>query len=428
MDNLGSFTDPDVQRCPFDLIRRLHEEAPVYRDPGTGFFVVSRYADINYVSAHPELFSNKTDIVINAGKGQPGELEVQTLYRETGFPRFHTLVTNDPPSHGHFRAIVDKVFVPSFVKQIEPYVAALADDLVDGFIERGEADLLQEFCVRLPMFVISDQLGLPRSEWLTFKSWSDASISLIDVNLSHADRMHYAKLHIELQNYLAKKRQEFLDRPGDSMLSRLAQADVDGVRLSESEFVNVGEQLLVAGNETTTSGIAHGSAMLVRDPELRGRLIATPALINAFVEEVLRIHAPSPHLYRMVLQDADVGGVQLDAGSVIMLSYLAGNHDPSRFKCPEQVDLGRTGLRNHLAFGQGIHYCIGNLLARAEMRTAFATLLRRIPHMRFSPNHPEPRVAAVYHVHAVENLHVSFPPGPRVNAVAAPRTLESVTH
>lgn len=407
---MDSFTDPEIQKCPFPFIEQLHRSAPVYQDPITKFFVIARYDDISYVSAHPELFSNQTKVIIG-GSEFPGADRVAALYAEEGFPRFHTLVTADPPTHTPFRAIVEKVFAPSFVKSLEPYIRSLANDLVDAFVGRGAVDLQQEYCVRLPMYVISDQLGVPREDWARIKRWSDASIALINPALDIEDRLALCKIHIDLQQYLAKVRRAALSHPLDTFFSRLATSEVEGLRLSENQFVNVAEQLLVAGNETTTSGIAHAVAGLIREPDLARRLRADKALVANYVEEILRLHAPSPHLYREVLSDGvELSGVPIPKGSILMLSYISGNHDPARYECPEAVKLDRPGIRNHLAFGRGIHFCIGNQLARAEMRIAVETLLARLSDFRFDPAFPEPALAPIYHVHSLDSLRITFVP------------------
>ena len=406
---MDSFTNPEIQKCPFPFIARLHESAPVYQDPISHFFIVSRFDDIAYVSAHPEIFSNKTEVILG-GKNVPGADRIQALYEAEGFPRFHTLVTNDPPSHTQFRMIVDKVFAPSFVKSLEPYITQLANDLIDDFIDQKNVDIQQQYCIRLPMYVISDQVGVPRQDWHRIKKWSDASVGLINPALDIEERLKLCRIHIDLQQYLAETRKRYLAEPADSYFSRLATAEVDGVRLTEEQFVNVAEQLLVAGNETTTGAIGHAIAHLIRNPDMADTLRQNPELVINFTEEVLRVHAPSPHLYREALEDVELSGVAIPKGSTIMLSYLAGNHDPSRYEDPDMIKLDRPGIRNHLAFGRGIHFCIGNQLARAELRIAVATLLKRVKDMRFDPDYPEPGFAPIYHVHSIDGLHVTLTP------------------
>ena len=408
MDSFGSFADREVQTCPFPFIEKLHQLAPVYIDPVTGFYVVSRYDDIAYISGHPELFSNKTTIIMGGDETDPSHEEVTQLYAESGWPRIHTLVTNDPPDHTRFRAIVDKVFTASFVKELGPSISTLCNALIDGFIDKGKVDLAQEYCLKIPMFVIADQLGVPREKWQIFKRWSDNAIALINPALAPAERIERVKTHIEMQQYLVGIMETYRAAPTDCFYSRLANVELDGQLLTAMEFASLGDQLLVAGNETTTGAIGHAAAMLIRDPELAATLRATPGKLVNFVEEVLRLHAPSPHLYRTVLQDVELSGVHVPKDSIIMLSYLAGNYDPAKFACPEKVDLNRTGIRNHLAFGRGIHYCIGNLLARSEVQYATAALLERMADFGFDPEYPEPQYAAAYHVHQLDSLKITF--------------------
>jgi len=382
---MDSFSNPEVQQCPFPLIKKLHESHPIYLDPGTGFYVVSRYDDIVYISAHPELFSNKTSIIIG-GDDVPGADQVRALYeKEGGFQRFHTLVTNDPPGHTQYRKVVDKVFAPSFVKSLEPYITSMADKLIDDFIENGETNLLDAFCIRLPIYIIADQLGFPRSDWQRIKKWSDNNVALINPGLRVDERLALCKVSIELQKYLAAVRERYLKHEEQSFYSRLAVAEVDGRRLDAAQFVNVAEQLLVAGNETTTNGIAHAVVMAIQQPALLARLVADPSLIGNYTEEVLRVHAPSPHLYRQVLQNVEMGPVRITKGSILMISYLEGNHDPTHYHDPARIDLDRAGIRNHLSFGRGIHYCVGNQLARAEMRIGATRLFQRLKNLRFTP-------------------------------------------
>lgn len=408
-EDFPSFTDEAVQRCPFPLIKRAHAEAPVYRDPTTGFFVVTRYDDIVPILEKPAVFSNTTTVVFG-NTTRPGGQEVLRLYEETGWPRMHTLTTADPPEHTRYRKMADKVFTPSFVKQLEPEVTKIVDELIDAFIDAGTVDLRTEFGIKLPMFVISDQLGVPREKWQMFKLWSDSAIALVNPGLTREKWLELAKINIEMQHYLVAKRDEYEAEPAEKLLSMLAHVELDGERLTTREFVSLSHQFLVAGNETTTGALVQAVAMLIQDPGLMQRVRADLSLLPGFIEESLRIHAPSPHLYRLAKEDVTVGGVDIPAGSVLMISYLAGNHDESRFACPDDVDLGRKGIRNHLSFGRGIHHCIGHLLARSELRIGLTRLLERLEDIRFDPAYPEPKFAALFHIHQLDSLHITFRP------------------
>lgn len=424
MDNkdIGSFSDAETQRCPFEFIERLHDGPAIYKDPRTGFYVVSRYDDIAYVSMNTEIFSNNTFVIHSErAPGDDGAAIAEHYRQRGGIIRMDTMVTADEPVHALYRSLVDKVFTPSFVKKMEPLIGDLADELIDDFCERGTADLIDEFCIRLPMYVIVDQLGVDRHEWRKFKLWSDATIALINPALSLSEKLALADHHIDMELFLRDQGRRFREEPVDKMLSNLANATVDGRHLDDVEFVSIAEQLFVAGNETTTSAIGHAVRQLILNPDIRQRLIDEPVKIGAYVEEILRLHAPSPHLYRTVLQDTEIGGMPVPKGSLVMISYLAANRDEKTYACPAKIDLERPGIRNHLAFGRGIHYCLGNLLARGEMRQAVARLLARLPDMTFDPAYPEPGFAESFHVHTLDQLHIRFTPSARV--AAAPETI-----
>lgn len=402
-----SFAQADVQRCPFPLIARLQQEAPIYPDPITGFLVVSRYDDIVYVSQHPELFSNTTSVIVDR-KDSPVAAEVARRYIERGFLPMHTLVTNDPPSHTRYRALVDRVFNAGFVKDLEPHIEQLTDQLIDDFIADGKVELMQQFAIRLPMYLITEQLGMPQEDWKTFKLWSDVTMEGINPTLAPERDLEITDHLIDMQQYLWKRAQQYLKNPAPTLLSKLIHAEVDGEPLEPGAFVSIAHHLLVAGNETTTNAIATGVWMLMENPRICEQLLADRSLIPNFVEEVLRMHAPSPHLYRQVLQDTEIGGVPIKKDSVLMLSYLAGNHDPAKFENPGCPVLDRKNGRQHLAFGRGAHFCIGNQLARTEMRIAFDRLLTRLPNLRADPDKPKAQFAPIYHVRGLEDLYLLF--------------------
>lgn len=411
---LGSYSDPEVQRCPFPFLTRLLEEAPVYRDPGTGMFIVSRYDDINYVNSHPEIFSSRTPIMIN--RETSVSEEVRRRYAERGWPEEHVLAFADPPEHGLHRALVDKVFTPSYVKKLEPVALAIVDGLIDGFIEAGETDLSSGFAVHLPMYIISDQLGVAREDYEQFKLWSTAWVDRNDPNCPPDRELMLTDRMIDMQNYLAARAREYEADPQDNMLSRLVHAEVEGERLTMGQLLMVAQLILVAGNETTTTGITTATYMILRDQALRDRVLADPSLIPVVVEEMLRAHAPVPHQYRFTTQDTELAGVAILAGTVVQVSYLAGNYDTAKWECPERINIDRKGVRNHLAFGRGIHFCVGNQLARMEMRVAITRLLERLEDLRLSDQHPEPRFMEHFQIHALESLHVSFTPGSQLAA------------
>jgi cytochrome P450 len=408
MADLGSFADEGVQRCPYPFIRALHEHAPLYKDPKTGFYIVSRYADISYINSKPELFSNKTHVVVGGDQDTEIGLKIEAMYRERGAKRVHTLVTNDPPSHGVYRGMVDRIFTASFVKSMESYICDLVEELIDDFIDSGSFDMKRDFCFKLPISVIADQMGLPREDWMLFRRWSEAVLALVNPTIDPEMRVHFVEHHLEMQKYFFDQLEPYRRQPVDKLLSLLANAKIEGEYLSVEEYTSIAEQFLVAGNETTTAALAHAIAILIKRPDLADTLRGDPAKIPNFVEEVLRLHSPIMHIYRRVVEDTELHGVALPAETILDVCYLAGNYDEERFPDAGELRLDRSGSRNHLSFGRGIHYCIGNLLSRAELRIALERLLARVGAMRFDPAHGEPPLSASFQKHDLEFLHVCF--------------------
>ena len=402
-----TFSDAAVQRCPFAAYARLQSEAPVYQDPGTGFHVVTRYDDIVQVNTNTRVYSNTTTQVF-ARSHSPVAAEVGRRYAEQGFLPVHTLVSNDPPSHTRYRALVDQAFARRTVVALEPGIRQTVDALIDGFIDHGKVDFLAAVAIPLPMHVIARELGLPVQDWPLFKQWSDASIEQINPILAPQRELELTDTLIQMQQYLHRHLMDYRQQPAATVLSTLANAEIDGRPLSSEEMVNIASQLLVAGNETTTTTLTTAMFMLTEAPQVRARLIAEPALIPAYVEEVLRLHAPIPHLYRQVLEDTELAGVAIPKGAVVMVVYGAGNRDATKFPSPEDIDLGRVNARQHLTFGKGVHFCIGNVLARTELRIALEQLLRRIPAFDLDPAQAAPRWAASFQAHALENLSLVF--------------------
>ncbi|VVO58603.1 Putative cytochrome P450 YjiB [Pseudomonas fluorescens] len=412
-DDLGSYASADIQRCPFPFLKRLLKEAPVYRDPGTGMYIVSRYDDINFVNSHPEIFSSRTPMMINR-KTSVSE-EVKRRYAERGWPEEFVLAFADPPEHSLHRALVDKVFTPSYVKRLEPTALGIVDTLIDGFIESGETNLGAGFAVHLPMYIICDQLGVAREDYEKFKVWSTAWLDRNDPNCPPDRELMLTDRMIDMQNYLATRAREYEENPGDNLLSRLVHAEVEGERLTMGQLLMIAQLLLVAGNETTTTGITTSMYMLLSDPALMDRVLTDPALIPLVIEEMLRAHAPVPHQYRFTTQDTELCGVPIPKDTVVQVSYLAGNYDEAKWECPEKIDIDRKGVRNHLAFGRGIHFCVGNQLARMEMRVAVTRLLHRLKDLRLSEKHPQPQFMEHFQIHAIDSLHVSFTPDARLS-------------
>lgn len=395
-------TAPEVMECPYRYYEKLRAEAPVYRVDKLGFWIISRYDLCLEAIKQPEVFSSKMGF-------RPGSVpeEVTRIYEEEGFgPLPDTLVSNDPPSHTRYRKLVDRAFTAGRVAKMEAYIEQIVHELIDAFIDDGETEIMSRFAVPVPMYVIADQLGVPRSDMDKFKAWSDAAVEPLGLMISDERKIHCAKLAVEMQHYFVKVFEERRRSPQDDLITDLVTRDVDGKPLEVPELLSILNQLLVAGNETTTSSIGAAVVQLARDPELMDRLNDNPDLSRNFAEEVLRHESPVQGLFRMTTADVDIGGTRIPKGSLVNLRYGSANRDEQKFDCPAKFDVARKNASAHLAFGAGIHHCIGAQLARREIASCVRGLSRRLSRIRLVDENP-PHTPSVI-LRGLQRLHVMF--------------------
>jgi cytochrome P450 len=373
-----TFTDESVQRCPFPVYDRLREEQPVYRDPENGHYVLTRYEDIRNVLLNPDVFSNRAGFL-----GDRWAPEANKVFEEKGWLPIDTLVSNDPPEHTWFRGLVDKVFTNPKVAALEPRIDEIISELIDAFPDNEEVEFLEAFAVPLPMYMIAEQLGVSPHDRGQFKIWSDAGLESTSPTTPER-QVELAHILVEMQRYMAKEFERVRTEPDESLLSSLVHVEKDGRKLSMRELQNMLLQLLLAGNETTTTVLASGMKVLIERPELAEKVHADPNLARTLAEEVLRTATPLQALFRKAKADETISGVAIPAGAIVEVRFGAANRDPRQFECPGDIDLERKNATSQLAFGAGIHVCVGNRLARAELRLAFQALTRRLSHFRYS--------------------------------------------
>jgi len=368
------FFSAEVQECPFQIYRQLQDEAPVWQMPGTNVFVVTRYSDIRDIIRDPARFSSSFGALLNAGASNK---EVDAIYGQ-GYEMVETLLTQDPPRHRVYRNLVNKVFSNKRIEGMRDYIQSITDELIDGWIDDGEVDLMNRLCVPLPIYVIADQLGVPRAELPLIKKWSDASASRLGRLASEEQQIQNAKDIVEFQHYFADLMDRMRESPEDNIISDLANNTIDeGRLLTKPEALGMIQQILVAGNETSTAGIAGGVVLLIENPAEQAKLRNNPDLIPGAVEEILRLETPTSGMWRTATEDTEVGGVPIPKGAFLMVRFAAGNRDESVFSCGHEMKVDRDNASNHLAFGQGTHFCLGAQLARSEMQIALGSLLAR---------------------------------------------------
>jgi cytochrome P450 len=375
MQSNSSLMDLEVQECPWRLYQELRSEQPLYRDPKLGFYVLTRYEDVLTALRMPDKLSSKLGF-------RPGRTpdEARRIYEEEGFgEQVDTLVSNDPPSHTRFRALVDRAFSPQRVRGMESYIREIAHDLIDRLPIGSTFDIHEKYSIMLPLTVIADQLGVSRGDLLKFKEWSDASVARLGLMIGEEEQIIIAKKLVEMQRYFFDRLEERRLNPRDDMLSDLLTARVDGERpLNTEELLSIISQLLVAGNETTTSAISAGIMLLIDNPSQLETLRANEELYTNLAEEVLRIESPVQGLFRMATEDIEIAGALIPKGSIVNLRYGSANRDDQRFAAPDDFDVGRKGAGAHLAFGAGIHHCIGAQLARKEIAIGLKAIADRL--------------------------------------------------
>lgn len=374
------FFDEEVLNCPYDFYRTLQEQAPVYQLPDTNIFMVTRYDDIKKILKDTRTYSNDFNHLLTGPEPAP---EVTAIYARAWQP-VNTLITADPPRHKTYRTLVNKVFNQKRVDSMGEYMEEIVHELIDSFIDEGECDFVRDFTTPLPVYVIADQLGVPRKDLRAFKEWSDSFARRLSQMATPEEEIEDAENIVAFQFYFADMIEKRRQEPHDDMITDLVNTVIDDAETGEQRQLNMEElqnllqQLMVAGNETTTSAITSGMVSLIQNPEQLRELQQDPDKIPNAVEEILRMESPSAGLWRVVKEDSEIHGVKIPRDSLLMLRYHAANRDRKYFEHPNNLEIGRDNADDHIAFGQGIHFCPGAMLARKEMNIAFVALLQRL--------------------------------------------------
>ena len=403
--------DPEILNDPYVYFRRLREEAPVFRDPKTGIVSVSTYDLIMEANRQPLVFSNRFGAALRAGavNGMDAD-EIAIL--ATGVAPIDTMLTADPPEHTRYRKLAMKAFTHKRVEQMGGIVARITNDLIDTFIADGHCEFKSAFANHLPMTMIADALGVPRADMDRFHRWSDAFVVQLGGVSDRETRLEAARRIVEFQSYFVERIEEKRANPTEDVISDLVHATLaeegDPRGMNHEELLSIIQQLLVAGNETTSHTLTAGLYYLTADPELRARVEADPELMPGFVEETLRLLTPTNNMWRVVTRDTEIGGFAVKQGEIMLLRFGSANRDEKHFPDPDRFNVNRPDARNHLAFGAGIHTCIGAQLARKEMVTAFPIILERLKNPRFAKGRNAFRYDPNILLRGVLELHVEF--------------------
>lgn len=359
--------DPAFRADPYPVYDLLRTAAPVLFWEPWGIWFLSRYDDCSAFLRDPRLVHGDMD-------AWTPPAEQQALFAM----QRHWLLFKNPPDHTRLRRLVHTAFTPRMVERMRDQIVTTTDALLDGLEAAGGGDIVADLAFPLPVSVIAAMLGIPAADRAQFHAWSNALAHSLDLTEDPAVYARASEAASALTAYLQGIAAERRRRPGDDLLSALLAAEDEGGHLSADELYATIALLLVAGHETTVNLIGNGVLALLRHPEQLGQLRAAPELIRSAVEELLRFDSPVQATTRRAREDLIVGGQRIQAGQEVSFMLGAANHDPARFPDPHTLDL-RRDPNQHLAFGGGIHYCLGAPLARMEGQIAIGRLVERMP-------------------------------------------------
>ena len=379
------FSD-DTRRNPYPVYDQIRGISPVFREPQSGLWMIFDYDGVRRALADHDLFSSRYG------------------------PR-EWLVFTDPGRHTQLRSVVSQAFTTRSIAALEQRIHRLASELLDQAIVNGEMDLAAEFAIPLPMIVIAELLGIPPDERDRFKRWSDVILDLSYTiagtpESAQAANAGFAAASVEMNDYLTGLLTERRSRPKDDLLTRLVGAELNGDRLSQPEILGFFQLLLLAGNETTTNLINNAALCFMEHPAELDRLRTNMDLLPSAIEEVLRYRSPLQWIGRVAKHDVDMHGQTIPAGAFVLVMIGAANRDPEHFADPNLFDITRDP-NPHLAFGHGVHFCLGASLARLEARVALSHLLDRLQNFALATEKPWPPRSGL-HVLGPSSLPIRF--------------------
>lgn len=389
-----------MRRDPYPAYDQIRSASPVLHDAQAGLWMLFDYEGVKRALNDHDAFSSRHG---------PAEW----------------IIFQDPPRQSKLRALISQAFTPRSVANLEPRIRELSRALLDQAIERGEMDLAADFSVPLPTMVIAEMLGIPASDRPRFNRWNDVILNMSYTvpggNAGAAKTVieDFRAVTVEMNDYLTDLLEDRRTAPKDDLLTRLVQAEVDGERLAQTEILGFFQLLLLAGSETTTNLVNNAIICFIENPDQLARLNAAPDLLPSAIEEVLRYRSPLQWMFRLTRRDVDLHGQTIPAGKLVLAMIGSANRDPKQFHDANRFDISRDP-NPHVAFGHGIHFCLGAALARMEARIALSDLIARLRNFQFaSPDVSrwEPRKGL--HVHGPTRLPIRFEPGKRATAPAS---------
>ena len=404
------FFDQDTNDCPYHAYETLRSQQPAWRDPRTGMFVITRYDDVREVLLDTETFSSGS----HRGRVDPRSAKIKAMYEAKGWVPGRTLAARDDPEHRQMRALFNHAFRPAKIKELDPFIVELADRLIDDFIGAGECDIVRAFAIPLPLIVIGRQMGANEADIWQIKAWTDAWVQRLGMMQTDDEMTWSTQQEIEAQHYFQRIFERLRAQADDSLLSDLVRTEIPewGRTLTDNELhAEMMADTFVGGSETTTNALSAGVRLLIENPAAWMQVKNDPdTYVPRLVEEVLRLESPVQGLFRSTTRDVDLHGVTIPKGAVINVRFAAANRDDRQFGCPADMDLDRGNVRSHIAFGFGVHHCLGAPLARRELIIGFNAIVRRIDRMWFVDGRNDFRHQPNFVLRSLRELHIGFEP------------------
>jgi pimeloyl-[acyl-carrier protein] synthase len=370
---------------PFPVYQRMREESPVFWSDNWGCWILTRYPDVQDAVKNYKRYSSVgrvSGFLESLPESMRDELKVIRDHFSSG------MINSDPPEHKRVRSLVNKAFTVTSIDAMEPFIRKVVDELLDDVQDRGSFDIISDFSYLLPTTLIAYMMGVPVSDREKFNEWCDAIFYFQSTGRAEPGPSRQCEASLQgLRAYFREQLERRKKKTGVDLVSRLAAAEDEGSKLTEGEIMASLGTLLIGGYETTMSLMGSGVVALLQNPDQLDLLRQDPSIIPNAVEEFLRFDSPAQRLFRVALEDIELDGGRIQKGQLVAAMLGAANHDPAVFPDPEQLDVRRKNIK-HLAFGSGVHLCIGAPLARLELKIAFETLIRRFPNLRLDPERP----------------------------------------
>ena len=397
MTNLFS---EELRRDPYPMYEQMRNASPVLHiPPPSDIWIIFDYENVRRVVNDHDAFSSCVPAPDN------------------------WFIFFDPPQHTKMRALISRAFTPKSITNLEPRIREFSRELLDKAMVRGEIDLVTEYSAPLPMMVIAEMIGIPVEDWSRFRQWSDTILKIsysmrgMETDPEAATAMTgFRSVTVEMNEYVGEMIAQRRVAPRDDLLTRLVEAEVDGERLTQHDILGFFQLLVVAGQETTANLINNAVLCLIENPDQLALLCSRPELLPSAIEEVLRYRSPIQWLMRTPTRDIALNGQMVPAGKLMLAMIGSANRDSKQFREPDRFDIRREP-NPHIAFGHGIHSCLGAALARMESRIALSDLMARLKDLELATDEPwQPRKAL--HVHGPSHLPIRFKPA--AHAVSVP--------